>query len=98
MTTIPNLNIVVQQGSHVLKIQNAHTSLDVSRLAASDQPERESLQAGTVLRFEELERIKPVRKERAGENRNRYEGRAAGRSPGKKRHEEAAGGSVDEYV
>ena len=99
MTTVPNLNIVIQQGSHALKIHNVQISgLDVSQLAASDQPEREALQRSTVQRFEGAGRTRAPRRERSGSGYTPERRPGGRRTAGGKGREKASGRLVDAYV
>ncbi len=49
MTTIPNLNIVVQQGSNALEAQHLRPAqMDATQMAGANQPERELDQRETI--------------------------------------------------
>ncbi len=71
MTTIPNLNIVVQQGDLVRETQNIRNqALDSAQLSAMERLEKEAKKKNSVPEMEETEKIL-LNKDLSGEgNRN----------------------------
>ncbi len=58
MTTIPNLNIVVQQGDLVRETQNIRNqALDSSQLSALERLEEENKKRNSVSETEEIEKM-----------------------------------------
>ncbi len=58
MTTIPNLNIVVQQGDLVRETQNIRNqALDSSQLSALERLEEENRKRNSVSETEEIEKM-----------------------------------------
>lgn len=99
MTTIPHHNVVVQQGSYVLKALNTQRSLTgASEPADSDQPEREELLLSVIQGLDELTRVTPIRKEPFDRSRYRYRGRRATRFRPGARYEKRSDGSLDTYA
>ena len=59
MTTIPNLNVVVQQGSTARDTQNIRQqNQEASQVVAASQPEKDTEQMTTVQGSNESEKIK----------------------------------------
>lgn len=57
MTTLSDMNLVVQQGGSVREVQQIrHPSSDVNQLAAAQQPEKERQQRTTVAESGEAEK------------------------------------------
>lgn len=58
MTTIPNLNVVVQQGSSARDAQNVRQSQDAAQVVTANQPEKETEQRTTVQSSNESDALK----------------------------------------
>jgi hypothetical protein len=72
VTTVSDMNIVVQQGGNVRDVQQIrHPSSDVSQLAAAQQPEKEVLQRTTVAGSDEAEKL-ALDQQRLSERKKRW--------------------------
>lgn len=76
MTTIPNLNIVIQQGDSVRESHNIkNQALDAAQHAAFHRLEEEDKKRTMVSQTEETEKIL-FNKENSGEGKRRHEARS----------------------
>ncbi len=75
MTTIPNLNIVVQQGDLARETQNIRNqALDSAQLSAMERLEKEAKRKNSVPEMEETEKIL-LNKDLSGEGKRNSEHR-----------------------
>jgi len=80
MTTISDVNIVVQQGNSAREVQNVRTQpLDPNQATVAQQQEKESEQRTTVKEFEDSGKINPDqekedRQTKTGSKRKQPEG------------------------
>jgi hypothetical protein len=74
MTTIPNLNIVIQQGDTVKDLQNLkNTVLDSSQLAANERMEEENRKRTAVRQPDETEQVLFNKEKPGGEKRRAFQ-------------------------
>lgn len=103
MTTIPNLNIVVQQGDLVRETQNIRNqALDSSQLSALERMEEEDRKRSSVAETEEIEKMilnkdSSREKKNKGEQEKKSERRESSES-GKKGALEKTGRLLDTVV
>ncbi len=70
MTTIPTLNLVVQQGNSVIQAKSAlHPALDSNQISSAYQPIKEEIVRTTVSELEEKHKVLADKKE--SQNRDR---------------------------
>ncbi len=100
MTTVPNLNIVVQQGPHALKALNSQIlPLDARGLGGAAQLEKEALIRSTVQQLTPPERTAAAGKNAAAERKKQPPvARGRARVPAKEAAADFRGRKIDAYV
>jgi hypothetical protein len=89
MTTIPNLNVVVQQGHKAIEAQNVRNPAQESNLASVLQPEKEDTKRTTVQEFEESDHVQLDSENSGGKGKNprKREKRKKAKAPAEKPRE-----------